>query len=150
MKSSHIGWLLLANSIFLYGQLLPSEAAAIETAWASGQRLLNTTIPVRRGFNANAPFENLSTGPTGIARMSTQRWERIEIHLPRTVATDHLGCLMINSKCTSLPVGTSLDKKNSILYWHVPNAYKGDFDLVFFQPGSHVSVVRVTAGADAP
>jgi hypothetical protein len=61
-------------------------------------------------------------------------------------AGDHMACLMVNAKCQALPVGASLDKKNGILYWHVPNAYKGDFDLVFLQTGSAVAALRVTTG----
>lgn len=133
------------------GQLTAAEAQAIEAAWASGQRLTNTPVGIARGFDrpgAAAPVQNVTTDATGIARTSTKRWERIVIHLPRPVAADHMACLMVNGtgKCLPLPVGASIDKANSILYWHVPNAYKGDFDLVFLQLGSRPGVVRVTAG----
>jgi hypothetical protein len=131
-------------------QLLPSEVNTLEKAWASGPRLANVAVSLQRGFsasNTSAPRENLSTDAAGIARTSSKFWERMVIHLPRVVATDHMACLMVKSKCEALPVGASLDKKNSILYWHVPNAYKGDFDLVFLQPGSAPGAVRVTAGA---
>ena len=139
---------ILCAPFALHGQqqLLPNEAAAIEAAWASAPRLLNIPIPVRRGFDKDAPFENITTDVTGIGRTNTKHWERIEIHLPRFLAVDHVACLMVNSKCRALPVGASLDRKNSILYWHVPNAYKGDFDLVFFQPGSGIGAIRVTTG----
>jgi hypothetical protein len=134
--------------------VLPSEVQALEAAWATGQRLANTPVSITRGFDkpgpgAAAPVQNVSTDGTGIARTSTKFWERIVIHLPRTVVADHMACLMIQGKCQPLPVGASIDKKNSVLYWHVPNAYKGDFDLVFLQPGSRVGVVRVTAGTDS-
>jgi hypothetical protein len=130
-------------------QLLPNERAALEKAWTSGPRLANSNVSLSRGFSANnasVALETLSTDAVGIARTSTKFWERIVIHLPRTVASDHMVCLMVNSKCEALPVGASLDKKNSILYWHVPNAYKGDFDFLFLQLGSLPGVVRVTAG----
>ncbi len=127
-------------------QLTPSEAATIEAAWASGTRLVNVTVPLRRGFDVNSAFENISTDATGTARTVTKFWERIEIHLPQMGPADHMACLMVNSKCKALPVGARLDKKNGILSWHVPNAYKGDFDLVFLQPGSGVASVRVLAG----
>ena len=140
--------LVLSASLPIYGQLLPSEAAALEAAWASADRLAHADIPLRRGFNLNAPFEHISTDATGIAATSMVQWERIEIHLPRAGTVDHIACLMVNAKCRNLPVGAKLDKKNSILYWHVPNAYKGDFDLVFLQPGGRVGAVRVTAGSN--
>jgi hypothetical protein len=133
----------------LCGQpLLPREAAAIEKAYAAPQRLTNAVVQIRRGFNQNAAFENTPADVAGIARTSTKTWERIEIHLPRVLSSDHMACLMVNSKCRNLPVGASLDKKNSILYWHVPNPYKGDFDFVFLQPGGQPMAVRVTAGSD--
>jgi hypothetical protein len=141
--------LILTASATLRGQqLVASEAAILEKAWASGPRLANTPISIKRGFSMalNAPLQSFSTDATGIARASTKFWERIEVHLPRLVTGDHMVCLMVNSKCQALPVGASLDKKNGILYWHVPNAYKGDFDLVFLQTGSGVASVRVTAG----
>jgi len=147
--------LLIASALFVaYGQqreiqqMLPSEAPVIEAAWASSQRLIYADVSVRRGFNVNAALEHTSTDIAGIARTSTKQWERVEIHLPRLLAVDHMACLMVNSKCRPLPVGASIDKKKSILYWHVPNAYKGDFDLVFLQPGSGVAAVQVTAGSD--
>src|SRR5258708_14598697 len=144
------GLLLLCACCVLQAQQIASVGFhEIEKAWASGPRLANTTISLRRGFRANnvsAPLENFSTDAAGIARTSTKYWERIEIHLPRILAVDHAACLMVNSKCQALPVGASLDKKNSILYWQVPNAYKGDFDLVFLQPGSSPGAVRVTTG----
>jgi hypothetical protein len=131
-------------------QLLPSEVNTLEKAWASGPRLANVPVSLQRGLSTSktsAPLENLSTDAAGIARTSTKFWERIVIHLPRVIAADHMACLMVKSKCEALPVGASLDKKNSVLYWHVPNAYKGDFDIVFLQPGSSPGAVRVTAGA---
>ena len=141
--------LLLPSALLpIYGQLLPSDAAALEAAWASGDRLAHADIPVRRGFNLNAPFEHISTGAIGIATTNTVQWERIEIHLPRAASVTHIACLMVDGKCRNLPVGAKLDKKNSVLYWHVPNAYKGDFDLVFLQPGGRVGAVRVTAGSN--
>ena len=152
MKPFRMGLIIVCACIGAHAQqLLPSEVQAIETAWASGQRLANTPVSITRGFAAPgsaaaAQSESASTDATGIARTSTKRWERIGIHLPRTVAADHMACLMVNSKCQALPVGASLDKKNSILYWQVPNAYKGDFDLVFLQPGSRPGAVRVTTG----
>jgi hypothetical protein len=127
-------------------QLTPAEATTLEKAWASGPKLANTAVTLNRGFLASAPLESLQTDAAGIARTSTKFWERIEIHLPRVIAADHVACLMVNSKCQPLPVGASIDKKASILYWHVPNAYKGDFDLVFLQPGSLPGAVRVTTG----
>ncbi len=129
-----------------FGQLLPSEAKAIEDAWASGLRLANVPVQIRHGFDTNAPLANVAADATGMSRTSTKHWERIEIHLPRIAVADHMACLMVNSKCRALPVGASIDKKKSILYWQVPNAYKGDFDLVFLQPGSAAGAVRVTAG----
>jgi hypothetical protein len=155
MKYLKILLVFVCGSGVLLGQeLQPNEATTLETAWASGQHFANIVVPIVRGFNANpnsaaAPSESISTDATGIARTSTKFWERIEIHLPRAVAADHMACLMVNSKCQALPVGASLDKKKSILYWHVPNAYKGDFDLVFLQPGPRVGAVRVTAGTDS-
>ena len=136
-------------------QLLPTEVQALEAAWASGQRLTNTPVTLTRGFTAPTapgqavvavPSETVTTDTTGIARTSTKRWERIVIHLPRATSANHMACLMVSGKCQALPVGASLDKANSILYWHVPNAYKGDFDFAFLQAGSRVGVVRVTAG----
>ena len=151
MKPFRMGLIIVCACIGAHAQqLLPSEVQAIETAWATGQRLTNTPVSMTRGFTAPgaaaAPSENTSTDATGIARTTTKRWERIVIHLPRVVAANHVACLMVNSRCQALPVGASLDKANSILYWHVPNAYKGDFDLVFLQPGSRVGVIRVTTG----
>ena len=140
--------LVLSASVPMNGQLLPSEAAALEAAWASGDRLAHADIPVRRGFNLNTPSEHISTDAKGIAATKTVQWERIEIHLPRAASVDHIACLMVDAKCRNLPVGAKLDKKNSVLYWHVPNAYKGDFDLVFLQPGGRVGAVRVTAGSN--
>src|SRR2546430_2573616 len=70
-------------------------------------------------------LKSILTDLTGTARTNRKQWERIEIHLPRFVAADHIACFMVNSKCTALPVGASLDRKNSILYWQVPNAYLG-------------------------
>jgi len=124
------------------------EASALEAAWASSLRLVNTDVPLLRGFNVSGTFEHISTDTAGVARTSTKQWERVEIHLPRFLAVDHMACLMVNSKCRPLPVGASIDKKKSILYWHVPNAYKGDFDLVFLQPGMGIASVRITAGSD--
>jgi hypothetical protein len=147
-KTLIFGWIILTASFSLYGQLQPSEASAIEAAWASGQRLANISVPLRRGFDAKAPFENISTDATGIARASTKQWERIEVHLPPAVAADLTVCLMVNSKCQALPVGASFDKRNSTFYWHVPAPYKGDFDFVFLQPGSRVGSVRITAGSE--
>jgi hypothetical protein len=72
----------------------------------------------------------------------------LEVHLPPAVAADLSVCLMVSSKCQALPVGASFDKKNSIFYWHVPAAYKGDFDIVFLQPGPRVGSVRITAGSE--
>jgi hypothetical protein len=128
--------------------LTPTEAATLEAAWAAGLRLANTDVPLMRGFNLNGVFEHISTDTAGIARTNTKQWERVEIHLPRVAASDHMVCLMVNAKCRPLPVGASIDKKNGILYWHVPNAYKGDFDLVFLQPGSGVASVRISAGSE--
>jgi hypothetical protein len=131
-----------------YGQaLLAAEAASIESAWASGARLKNATVQISRGFDLKPALQSATTDATGVTQTSTKYWERIVIHLPRLVSGDHMACLMVNSKCRPLPVGASLDKKNGILYWHVPNAYKGDFDLVFLQSGSSAGAVRVTAGA---
>ena len=150
MKHFRLGLIVFCASAALQAQqLLPSERSALEKAWASGPRLATSAVSISRGFSANnasAPLENLSMDAMGIARTSTKFWERIVIHLPRTVASDHMACLMVKSKSEALPVGASLDKKNSILYWHVPNAYKGDFDLVFLQSGSIPGAVRVTAG----
>ncbi len=148
LKTLHLSCLVLGVSFSSYGQLQPNEASAIETAWASGQRLANTIVPLKRGFDTKTPFESLSTDAAGVARASTKQWERIEVHLPPAVAADLTVCMMVGSKCQQLPVGASFDKKNSILYWHVPNAYKGDFDLVFLQPGSRAGCVRITAGSD--
>jgi hypothetical protein len=148
MKIVSLILLVLSASLSVYGQLLPSEAAALEAAWASGDRLTHADIPLRRGFNLNAPFEHISTDATGIAATKTVQWERIEVHLPRAASVDHIACLMVDAKCRNLPVGASIDKKNSILYWHVPNAYKGDFDLVFLQPGGRVGAIRITAGSN--
>jgi hypothetical protein len=147
MKRLRIILLLSFAPVASYGQQLnPGEAATIEAAWASGARLVNTTVPLRRGFDINSPLENISIDSTGTAHTVTRFWERIEIRLPKIGLADHMACLMVNSKCKALPVGARLDKKNGILSWHVPNAYKGDFDLVFLQPGSGVASVRVTAG----
>jgi hypothetical protein len=147
MKHLHILVLVLCVSDITLGQQLqPNEAAAIEAAWASGQRLTNVPVSVIHGFDTKAPIQSILTDATGIARTSTKFWERIEVHLPRSGAGGHIACLMVNSKCAALPVGASLDKTNGVLYWHVPNAYKGDFDLVFVQPGSRPGVVRVTTG----
>lgn len=55
--------------------LLPSEAASLEAAWASGQRHVNTPVQLRRGFDKNAPFENILTDLTGVARTNTKHWE---------------------------------------------------------------------------
>ncbi len=140
--------LLLSASVSIRGQQpTGKDFTTIESAWASARHLANTVVTIRRGFNPAAPLESASTDGTGSARTTTKYWERIEIHFPRIGAADTVACLMIDSKCNALPVGASLDKKNSILYWHVPNAYKGDFDLVFFQPGSAAGNVRVTAGS---
>ncbi len=154
MKHFQIGLIIVCASAGLQAQqVLPTEVQAIETAWATGQRLTNTPVSITRGFTApgaaatvTTPSESISTDTTGVARTSTKFWERIVIHLPRVVAANHMACLMINSKCQALPVGASLDKTNSILYWHVPNAYKGDFDFVFLQPGSSPGLIRVTTG----
>jgi hypothetical protein len=152
-----MGLIIVCAAVGLQAQqVLPSEVAAIETAWASGQRLTNTPVSITRGFAVPgnpaaapaAPSESISTDATGIARTSTKSWERIVIHLPRVVAANHIACLMVNSKCQALPVGARLDKANSILYWHVPSPYKGDFDLVFLQPGSRAGAIRVTTGID--
>ena len=154
MKPFRMGLVIVCACIGAHAQqLLPSEVQAIETAWATGQRLTNTPVGITHGFDkpgAAAPVQNVTTDTTGIARTSTKYWERIVIHLPRVVAADHMACLMVNGsgKCRPLPVGASIDKHNSILYWHVPNAYKGDFDLVFLQAGAGAKpgAVRVTAG----
>src|SRR5260370_28222645 len=100
-------WLILGVSFSVYGQLLPSDASAIEAAWASGPRLANAVVPLKRGFDTKAAFENPSTDANGIARSSAKYWERIEIHVPRLLAVDHLACLMVNSKCAALPIGTA-------------------------------------------
>src|SRR5438876_88189 len=97
--------LVLSASLSTYGQLLPSEASTLETAWASGDRLANADISLRRGFNLNAPFEHISTDAKGIAATKTVQWERIEVHLPRTASVDHIACLIVAGKCRNLPVG---------------------------------------------
>ena len=155
MKIVSLLLLLLSALLPIYGQLLPNEAAALEAAWAPTNglapavaRLANVDVVLRRGFNPNALFEHILTDAAAIARTNTVQWERIEIHLPRIVGADHMACLMVDSKCRNLPVGAKLDKKNSILFWHVPNAYKGDFDLVFLQPGGRVGAIRITAGSN--
>jgi hypothetical protein len=126
---------------------LLGEASAIEASWTSGQRLTSANVQVFHGFNA-ATAEALVTDSTGIARTRTKQWERIEVHLPRVVSANHMVCLLVNSKCQGIPVGSSIDKVNSIFYWHVPNVFKGDFDIVFLQPGSAPGVLRVTTGSD--
>lgn len=139
--------LLLPGLCSLFAQLRPNEAADIEKAWAAGPRLSGAGVTVRRGFDQKAAAENTNTDASGIARASTARWERVEIHLPRAADAEHAACLMVDSKCQPLPVGASLDRKNGILYWDVPNAYKGDFDLVFLQPGSRAGAVRISVAA---
>src|SRR5713101_8347118 len=144
LKTLRLSFLVFGVSFSSYGQLQPSEASAIEAAWASGQRLANAAVSLKRGFDPKAPFENNTTDANGIARSSTKYWERIEIHVPRILDVDHMACLMVHSKCIPLPIGTTFDNRKGILFWHVPNAYKGDFDFVFLQPGSRVVVFRVT------
>src|ERR1700722_14124301 len=124
-------------------QVRPDGSAAIEAAWASGQPFSNATVMIQRGFGSQGSLQSINADVNGVTRTTTKYWERIRIQLPRTVEADHLGCLMVNARCRPFPVGATLDKQNSIFYWHVPNQYKGDFDLVFFQPGSRVLVIRV-------
>jgi hypothetical protein len=40
----------------------------------------------------NAKFENMQTDATGIARMSTKRWEPIQVTLPRPLAAGYGAC----------------------------------------------------------
>jgi hypothetical protein len=139
-----------AGGLLAQTQIAAKDAVDIEAAMASGKRLFGAPLEIRRGFDrADRPelvsTESVSTDVAGIARVSTRQWERIVVKLPRSVSADHTACLMVNSKCSPLPVGASLDSKSGMFYWHVPNAFKGDFDLVFYQSGSSPVVVRVTA-----
>lgn len=129
------------------------DAAQIEAAMTTGKRLASATVEIRRGFDQAArlnapPPEYASTDAAGISRTSTRQWERIEVRPPRAGAAYFLGCLWVDSKCGSLPVGSSFDKATGTFYWHVPEAFKGDFDLVFHQPGSSPLVVRITAAPE--
>lgn len=141
----------LASAHGLRAQVLVSEAPILEAAWASGKRLTNANVQIYHGFGAataEAAAEAAATDSTGIARTKTKQWERIEVHLPRVISANHIVCLLVDSKCQGIPVGSSIDKQKSIFYWHVPNVFKGDFDILFLQPGSAPGVVRVTTGSD--
>lgn len=142
-----------AGGLCAQTQITAKDAADIEAAMASGKRLFGSSVEIRRGFQrVDRPetfsAESASTDVAGVARMSTRQWERVVVRLPRNVSADHIACLMVDSKCSPLPVGASLDSKAGIFYWHVANAFKGDFDLVFYQPGSSPIIVRVTAAPE--
>jgi hypothetical protein len=157
MKAFNVLLFFCSPSVFAQPPLLQNEASVIEAAWASGQRLTNAPVGIRHMavpvasnlLSENSVLESLATDATGMVKTQTKFWERIIITLPQTANADYMACMIVNGKCRPLPVGAVLDRKQGLLYWHVPNAYKGNFDLVFHQPGSVPGFVRVNAGVGA-
>jgi hypothetical protein len=150
MKHLHFVLLLLCTVSASLGQqsLDQSEAVVIEAALASGHFLTKAPVRIVHFASAAATTELVSSDASGMTRTATRQWEVIEIHFPRITTADHMACLLINSKCVALPVGARLDRSKGILSWQVPNAYKGDFDIVFLQPDVGVGKVRVSTGTD--
>ncbi|UCH96875.1 MAG: hypothetical protein JSV88_08495 [Candidatus Aminicenantes bacterium] len=95
-------------------------------------------ISIKRGFNENSEYSSVFPDETGINRVNISTGERIEIKVSGDQFSDITGYTVLNENTLgSLPVGSTLDKKNKTFYWIPGPGFMGKYECLFIEKGKN-------------
>jgi len=93
-------------------------------------------VEVKRGFNEDIEPQAIPMNETGINRISMEELDRLEIVLsnqPDTGGHLYSGYSVTGNKLGPLPIGSTLDERKGIFYWHPGAGFLGRYNLVFVE-----------------
>ncbi len=101
----------------------------------------SSPIGIIKGFSRNIKPLKIYPDENGFITVEITELERLEIRLfPEGTAglgPLYSGYHVIGDRLTSLPIGSTLDRKRGIFYWTPGPAFFGDYRLVFIIKGKH-------------
>jgi PcRGLX-like protein central beta sandwich domain/PcRGLX-like N-terminal RIFT barrel domain len=88
-------------------------------------------IRLKQGFSNRSASQELEADQKGIFHVTLNELDRMELKLG-AASNIKAGYLLLHDGLHGLPVGSTLDKDNSIFYWLPGPAFKGCYNFVFF------------------
>jgi hypothetical protein len=93
-------------------------------------------VKIKRGFNEDFEPQEIPADEKEMNRISIKELERIEITLsdrPDTGEYLYSGYTVTGNRLGPLPIGSTLDERKGIFYWHPGAGFLGRFNLVFVE-----------------
>jgi hypothetical protein len=92
-------------------------------------------VRIKQGFKPDILPQDVIQDENGMNRIVIKELDRIEVHLSDQSSRGHAysGHLVVGSRLTSLPVGSTLDAERGIFYWQPGPGFLGHYHLVFVE-----------------
>jgi len=98
---------------------------------------------VRRGFDKEALPEAVHPDTEGSLRVEIRELERVEINFTeKGDGTIRQGYLKVGDELRALPIGTTFDASEGILYWQPGPGFIGDYEFVFLSRNANTVPIR--------
>ncbi|MCP5106226.1 MAG: hypothetical protein GY950_22760 [bacterium] len=98
------------------------------------------TVPLKfkTGYREDAVPRSIEPDTAGVTHIRIDQLGRVELHLPGLSA----GFMKAGDRYLPLPVGSTLDIKDGIFYWHAGAPFLGDYRFVFIQKGANGVLIK--------
>ncbi|NIM17582.1 MAG: hypothetical protein GTO45_36675 [Candidatus Aminicenantes bacterium] len=102
-------------------------------------------VRVKRGYNNTEPKTDFPD-ENGNITIEIKELERLEIHLTLKNASSmqYSGYMVVGRQLKPLPIGSTLDTKRGVFYWHPGPGFTGSYELVFFQETKTGEILKKT------
>jgi hypothetical protein len=100
---------------------------------------------VKKGYDGKAGAQLLYPEHEGVITVQSQEDQRIEIVLGRSLWSDDSvfsGYMITGNRLQLLPVGSTLDNRRGIFYWHPCAGFLGHYRFVFVEKSADGQVTR--------
>jgi hypothetical protein len=97
-------------------------------------------VRIKKGSNPNTKPEVVYPNERGIITIEIKELERVEIHLCDSTVTVNIEPRTLN--LSPLPIGSTLDTKRGIFYWHPGPGFIGNYELLFLARGKNGKCIK--------
>jgi hypothetical protein len=126
----------VANSGMLAAERVEAMAPSVLNALAAAE----VNLTGRRGFDGQAPFDELVLSADGRPILHAEELDRMEIRLDKGTTDGYVGYLRVGGLLRPLPIGSHLS--GSTFTWQPGPGFFGSYDLVFVRERDGAAVAR--------
>ncbi|NIM10417.1 MAG: hypothetical protein GTO45_00370 [Candidatus Aminicenantes bacterium] len=128
----------------MQAQMLGTQLATLDIRKVSDLPEDYSPVRMKQGFKPDILPQDVIQDENGMNRIVIKELERIEVHLSHQFSrgNSYSGHLVVGSRLTALPVGSTLDAEKGIFYWQPGPGFLGHYHLVFVETSPNGTMMK--------